>query len=205
MKYFDTSLPGDEENDEQEINILAENTDTHSIALLQSMDSNENPLYSTFGTIPNRTVQDHRSSLTDEIANDGPLIIKKTDKDAVKMVSFMKSHKIIVCVSQRPIVEGKKKKDFHSVVFKSFLIYLWLKVKISACIKILKYCVAYVLILMLKMMTLICYSILIYNIRSFDSTMTWSCRNMQMSTATHHQQIMFKIAQTMRLWHFQLQ
>lgn len=48
----------------------------------------QHPLYSTFGTIPNqRVVEDDPNNSTMMNAIDGPLILKKTHKDAVKMVS----------------------------------------------------------------------------------------------------------------------
>lgn len=57
-----------------------------------SDDNKENPCYSTFGTIPSKIIQETKTTSDATIA-DGPLIVKKTDKDAVKTVSLINFEK----------------------------------------------------------------------------------------------------------------
>lgn len=84
IKYFESQYS--EEGNEpvaDEINRMAS---------LQLADASETPLHSTFGTIPCRTHQEVSSrsdlelSMRDMVIADGPLVLKRTDKDAVKMV-----------------------------------------------------------------------------------------------------------------------
>lgn len=91
IKYFITSISGDDS---------ADSDDDREIRYLGSQEDNDKPLYSTFGTIPCKTIQENNSEMlitmsTGAIIAEGPLIIKKTDKDAVKAVSIIQFNKLI--------------------------------------------------------------------------------------------------------------